>query len=304
MRQIRFYIPATLLIFALAGCWTGGQSRMLYRSASFRIDRILTHHKPISGKEKILLSELPPEQIWLTGYEIRTDSSQDNVELAKCTLDFFYPQWHNEQHGTVQSARIFNLGPGNDKLLFPAGFGIPQKSNEPLSWTWSVANHDPYHDANEMHLECIVSFDRHRGRQVDYHPLLVRSFEVAPAGKNSWKVPPGGSTVVYDISSQLYLPTDTTLHAASAVLEDFGSEVSLYNATQSQQLLALKAANRPPTGHIHSLESYSDRKGLPVNSTDKLEIKVRYENPGTEPLDASCSLNLYFYDHDYRVSTR
>lgn len=302
----------SLLVSLMTGCLPTGDARLLHQSKVFPVDRRIAPESALqSGDSLVIFEDQPAELVWLTswGVEVVDEEKESPPEsfsskLSDSTLDFRWPEWHNEQFDSTQSARLFSLGRGVTHLRFPPGFGIPLRSNESLWWTSRMINQDPYFPATRLRQESRMEVMRERGLRVKYHPLLSRNATVEADGASPWPVPPGGRTVRQDITPSLRLTTNTTLHAATICLHSWAQRAELWDSSQERLLLTFEVRRKEKTGEVLEIETYTDSKGISLDPTHRYHLTVVYDNPTGKDIRGVGYFMGYIFDHDFRKPAR
>jgi hypothetical protein len=140
---VRARTPLALLPFALALACAGE------RVSPMRLDRIYRSMEGPATASQFQFSDGPPELLWITAYRTRVvgrDGEAVSQEfMCHNNLDFDYAR-HAEvfgwtlPHGRID--RLFTASQGQFEVDLPPGFGIPVLSNEPLSLSTQVLNHN------------------------------------------------------------------------------------------------------------------------------------------------------------------
>lgn len=112
---------------------------------------------PASAQYIEIGDQTAPELVWITGYE-STVVLEDGTEISQeymchANLDFDVPTFY-EHFGTrvPLSGRLFTLSQGQQKIDFPAGFGIPHVSTDPIILSTQVLNlNEPDPDLHVRH---------------------------------------------------------------------------------------------------------------------------------------------------------
>jgi hypothetical protein len=298
---------AGCVLFALAGCLPTGYSRKAFLSHSYPIERTIRPEQALTaGKKILLLDDQPGELIWLTDFStVVLNEAGEKVPddfLAISTLDFRWPQWHNEKFGTAQSSRLFAFGHGITKFTLPHGFGIPLHSNEPLWLTTRIVNPGAEQLKRNVRQELSIGFLRERGLPNPLRPLLVRTVAAGPYGA-SWAVPLGGSTQATDITQSLSITKPVRIHAATCWLETHGQEVKIRDVSSQRDVLVLRST-RDGQGRILEFDSYSSEEGLLLQPNHRYELLTRYNNPAPQEIRGVAYLNLYLDDPSFRKPMR
>lgn len=299
-----FFALLSLLVLCLAGCLPTGTAEIVVAASPLRVDRQVDPLDALrAGTEFVVFDKQPAELVWVTGCTLDvvdslTGESRPEL-LADSTVDFRWPEWHNEQLQTNQSLRLFSLGRGTSQFHFPRGFGLPVRSHEPFWWSARVMNLDPYFPASTVVPHCSLHVTRERGSQLDYLPLLSRDFSVKKDGKSSWTLPPGGVDLETDITENLRLKHRTTVHGLTVTMHSWAKKFELWDSTTEERLLELKAETEDKTGRVLSIEQFSDHQGFTIDPTHRYRIRATYANPTDKPITGVAYAMLYVFDHDF-----
>ena len=116
-------------------------------SKIFNVDRIYKSMTgPWSRQDIRILDADKPELVWITGAHVEMvdqDGREHMPELFMCHANL---DLNLKQHGagfvcrTSSDGRLFTLSQGQLDVTFPAGFGIPVMSDEPLDLVTQVLN--------------------------------------------------------------------------------------------------------------------------------------------------------------------
>ncbi len=229
--------------------------------------------------------------------EARCRSQAENRFVGDSTVDFRYPQWHNELLDTRQGFRLFGLGQGVAEIHLPDGFGLPMKSNEPLWWTFRVVNLEAYQADTEVRFHGRLDFIRQRGLQ---EPITALTARVLSPSREGWPVPPGGQIHEADVTDQLGLTESTRLHFASVALHPRAHYSELRDQTTGEVLLRLEMQERRPDSSLKSVETYSSQEGVLLNASHRFELVTYYENPSQAPIRGVAFWMVYLADPDFR----
>jgi hypothetical protein len=223
--------------------------------------------------------------------------------------------------------RLFTLAPGRLSIELPAGFGVPVPADTPLDYLTMSLNLNPHsnpvnvrmrttvhtiaagepgaptkalfrralyvlaaNDASpEMGPKCIATGMQHVGAGcAEFHP---------PASlTNHWSVAPGHHVYETEITQQLNLPFDTTIHYATIHVHPFARGMELRDLTTGQTILQLHSqdwADRIGVAHVDELKSAT---GIPIFRNHRYELSAEYDNTSGAKTDAMAILYLYLLE--------
>src|SRR5262249_52483897 len=103
---------------------------------------------PQSSQQIYLVDVSTPELLWITGFKteiVDADGTTPELPEFMCHANLDFNATHHQSiFGPYSSinGRILTLSQGQTNVRFPAGFGMPLMSNEPLSLATQVLNHN------------------------------------------------------------------------------------------------------------------------------------------------------------------
>lgn len=118
-----------------------------------------------------------------------------------------------------------------------------------------------------------------------------------------WMVPPGRHVYVTDVTDQLRLNFDTTVHYATAHLHPFGESIFLRNKTTGKTIITLKSKDYSRKKTVAFMEEFTFPEGLPINQNDQYELIITYNNPTEKPTDVMGIVYLYMLDKNFEKSS-
>ncbi len=105
-----------------------------------------------------------------------------------------------------------------------------------------------------------------------------------------WSVPPGAS--VKSRKHSYVVPVDSTVHFGIAVVHQRATQVRLTDLTDSKLLWEAKIG--PTSSGTRSVDVFRSETGFPVYREHEYEVEVRSQNPGSEPVDGTAVVYLYY----------
>ena len=241
----------------------------------------------------------------------------------------------------VMDSRLFTLVPGRLNIRLPAGFALPLMPGEELFYQSMVLNlNDPDIDRHVRLLTEVEVLPPERAETVrplyrralyalqDIDPdapqvmtpeqaeqcgcgpgnnVSASSASVLPrfgGGKTlHWYVPPGQHEYVQDVTEQLSLPFDTTIHYATIHLHPTGRWAELRDVTAGETVLRLEARDHSDRRGVAEVEEVSSVEGIRLRSGHKYELVTFYDNQKSAPVDAMSILYLYLAGRDNSTQT-
>lgn len=297
-----------------------------------------THHFRISEKKEL---------VWFTGYrvdvvdEVGEPIAEDylchnNFEYA---VDAYLRNWYLPDRVGTLTSRLFEMTPGQTKLEFPKGYGVPMMTNENMSITTQALN---LNDDTTFTLRHRAQLDYvyNKGANRAMKPLFQQGVSVMPLVAKKyleennldplpgcvpalpsldylmtndegytftghWMVEPGDTIYSSNITRMLNLPFSTTLHYAAAHLHPFAEYLELYDLTDSSTVFISNTKNYDQ-GRVGLLEIpvFSSEEGVMLYKNHEYELRTRVNNTTEDLQDAMAVMLLYMYDKelDDRIS--
>ena len=113
-----------------------------------------------------------------------------------------------------------------------------------------------------------------------------------------WMVPPGLHRYRTEITSQLRLPFDTTIHYATIHVHPFARSMELHDLTTGATVFRLNSqdwSDRLGVAHVDELKSI---EGIPIYRNHRYEVTAEYDNTTGVDTDAMAILYLYLLEKD------
>lgn len=108
-----------------------------------------------------------------------------------------------------------------------------------------------------------------------------------------WLLTPGREESRSDVTDQLALPFDTTLHHAAAHLHPFAVSIGLFDRTAGKPVFEASVREYRDRIGIESVDVLSSRDGVPLLRGHRYELVSVYENSSGEDSDAMAALFVY-----------
>jgi hypothetical protein len=113
---------------------------------------------------------------------------------------------------------------------------------------------------------------------------------------NHWTVPQGDHVYTTEITPQLNLPFDTTIHYATIHVHPFARALELRDLTTGKTLLHLNSRDWPDRVGVAHVEEFKSIDGIPILRSHRYELTVEYDNTSPSKTDAMAILYLYLLD--------
>jgi hypothetical protein len=132
-------------------------------------------------------------------------------------------------------------------------------------------------------------------------PPSMNASEGGKRGTNTlhWMVPPGQHTYSSDVTEQLKLGFDTTIHYATGHLHPMGESLVLRNRTTGETLLEIRSKDYAGKRGVELMEEFKFSEGLKVYKNHEYELSVTYNNPTDKPTDVMAIIYLYLHDLNF-----
>lgn len=347
-------VRGLILAAALAGSWACAsapakpvvESRVVYSDA-FTIDTTWASMQgPYRVMDVTLTDTTTHEIVWVVGYEaaiVDADSREPKSSEFMCHSNVDVDMARHRQIFGWQkypSRRLFTLSEGQTEVKLPDGFGIPLRSDEPLSVTAQVLNHN-YHGAPiRVRQRVTVHYVRDRDLKSPLVPLYQRGIntlvrldgpggayntEVAEVemhdhaaaegmGADSvpyhdhegrtfaghWVVKPGREVRTTPINGWLDMREDLKIHYVAVHLHPFAESLQLRDVTTGQTVLASQAENRPERIGLARVDQISSAQGITLHKDHTYELVSAYNNTTNGNRTAMAVMYLYVEDTEFR----
>jgi len=322
------------------------ESQVVYSDA-FTID---TTWASMQGPYRVLKVQLTDstshELVWVVGYEaaiVDADSREPKSPEFMCHSNVDLDMARHRQifgWSKYPSRRLFTLSEGQTQVRLPEGFGIPLRSDEPLSVTAQVLNHNHRGDPVRVRQRITVHYIRDRALRQPLVPLYQRGINTlvrldGPGGSYNakvdehaahqhggaegmgadsqpyrdkqgrtfaghWIVKPGRETRRTPINGWLQLSEDMKVHYVSVHLHPFAESLDLIDATTGDTVLASKAENRPERIGLARVEQIASREGITLRKDHQYELVSEYNNTSGADRTAMAVMYLYIADTEFR----
>jgi hypothetical protein len=312
---------------------------LVLTSPLFAIDQVYRSMKGPVSAHQFRLASGDSALVWISGYHVRAISANEKKTMPDdfiChnNLDFdlhaHYSRWNMTDRINHTYPRLITMTQGQTSLSFPAGFGFPVFTNEPLFITTQALNHNLKNADITLAHEVTINYVENSRRQ-PMKPLFERSvfimlpFEEGYAnspGQNTkscipvdpnnhryedtsggvfsghWKISPGKHTYRYDITKMMDLHVNTTIHYIGVHTHPFSESLQLRHVEGDSVLFEATCANFSDKVGLKHIDHYSSIEGLPVFANQHYELVSNVNNTSGENQDMMASMFLYFYDRE------
>ena len=117
---------------------------------------------------------------------------------------------------------------------------------------------------------------------------------------NHWTVPSGRHVYTTDITPQLNLPYDTTIHYATIHVHPFARGIELRDVTTGQTILKLGSQDWPDRVGVARVDEFRSVEGVPILREHRYELTTEYDNTSGANTDAMAILYLYLRDKNLK----
>ncbi len=228
----------------------------------------------------------------------------------------------------MTSNRLFTLSQGHEEMRFPEGFGIPVRTDEPLSLTTQVLNNNGVDSAKEVRVRIrvhyvrkgdrpmralfltsaigTVSTDGHTGHYGlhDGHQMGASTAGVAKSHHEyrdtlgqrftgHWVVPPGRHLFRNVVTKWLNLDVDTRAHYIGVHVHPFAQRITLRDMTTGEEVFSSHITPLEGRIGISKVTDFSSATGLRLYRDHHYELIADYDNPTMRDVDAMAVLFLY-----------
>jgi hypothetical protein len=113
---------------------------------------------------------------------------------------------------------------------------------------------------------------------------------------NHWIVPPGHHIYTTEVTPQLNLPFDTTVHYATIHVHPFARGMELRDLTTGTAIFRLNSQDWPDRIGVAYVEELKSIEGIPIQCNHRYELSAEYDNTSNVETDAMAILYLYFLE--------
>jgi hypothetical protein len=274
---------------------------------------------------------------WITGFkaEVFKEGTQthNNDFLCHTNIDYqdaiHYKNLNLPKRINTQYPRLGTLSNGINELNFPDGFGFPIAANDALVIASRTLNHNI--DDAFFKVKHHINLKMSKGgtplkplRPKGLVLLLPYDLENPYASKNDdpnlcspidlknhsgpgedgvslsahWKLPQGKTHYEFDVTYQLYLQEDTTIHAMAAHLHPGAETFVLYDTTANEPVYSFHCENYTDKVGLKHVPSYSSEEGILLKADHQYKLILETSNSSEDFRDMMAVLYLYLYDRE------
>jgi hypothetical protein len=233
--------------------------------------------------------------------------------------------------------RLFTLVPGRLSIELPHGFGVPIPSDAPLDYLTmslnlnarnqvvnvrmqtkmhTIAAGEPDAPTKALFRRALYVLQPH-GESADMGPACMANATMQHVGAgcaelsnanlsdaptaglaNHWIVPPGRHIYRTEITPQLNLPFDTTIHYATIHVHPFARGMELRDLTTGTTIFRLNSHDWPDRVGVAQVDEFKSIEGIPILRDHRYELKAEYDNTSGAKTDAMAILYLYLLEKD------
>jgi hypothetical protein len=115
---------------------------------------------------------------------------------------------------------------------------------------------------------------------------------------NHWIVPQGHHIYKTEITPQLNLPFDTTIHYATIHVHPFARGMELRDLTTGMTIFRLNSQDWPDRVGVAHVDEFKSIEGIPILRDHRYELTAEYDNTSDSKTDAMAILYLYLLEKD------
>jgi hypothetical protein len=276
------------------------------------------------------------DTLWITAMSadvVAPDLSPLPVEFF-CHANLDYDADHHRRLFKTDrstSNRLFTLSQGHEVMRFPDGFGIPVRSDEPLTLVTQVLSNNGVDAAKQVRVRVRVHYVRKGARPMKSLSMTAAIGAVSTDGQNShygmhgehnmgsstagvsktqheyhdaaghkfsghWIVPPGKHSVRTVVTKWMNLAADTRVHYIGVHVHPFAQRITLRDVTMGEDVFTSRVTPLEGRIGISKVTDLSSTDGVRLYAKHHYELIADYENPTTGPVDAMAVLFLYVRD--------
>ncbi len=140
--------------------------------------------------------------------------------------------------------------------------------------------------------------DRHPGATCCVSNASSEGFvpQFGPDNTVHWMTPPGKHTYRSEVSAQMDLPFDTTVHYVTGHLHPFGKAMKLIDLETGKLVFQITAACLQDRLGVSAMSEITALEGVPIFKGRRYELVAEYDNTSPAEIDAMAILYLYARD--------
>ena len=281
---------------------------------------------------------------WITGFKAQViqngTKAHNNDLLCHTNIDFYdaihYKNLNIPKRINIVYPRLGTLSNGTNELNFPAGFGFPVARDDKFIVASRTLNHNikdaffkvkhyidfkiedgdkPLKPLMPRALVMLQNFDKENPYNPDLSldPTLCTPVDLKSHTyednkgvvlSSHWVLPSGNTQYEYDITYQLALKEDATIHAMIAHLHPYAKTFSLYDMTADEVVYAFECENYDQKIGLKNVPTYSSVKGIKLHADHKYKLILVTTNTSSASRDMMAVLYAYVYDREMDVHLR
>ncbi len=257
-----------------------------------------------------------------------------NDFICHTNIDFYdgehYGRWGLNHRIGVQYPRLTTMTNGIEQYAFPKGYGFPVFSDENLFLATQTLNHNIVGDAFSVKHKVSIGFVKHhesmkplmpktimivlpydpknpfRGPTEDHPnsclPLETKNhsytYDDGKTYSAHWVVSPGEATYKTNVTNQLQLNEDATLHFIATHLHPFSETLSFRDKTIDSTLFISEAKNHPDRIGLEEITYFSSESGIELYKDHEYELILKTNNTSNSNQDMMGSMFMFLYDRE------
>jgi hypothetical protein len=243
---------------------------------------------------------------------------------------------HHDEFTSSRDGKLVTLIPGRMDLQFPSGFGVPLYSDEPLDnftmalnlnessrsrtirfrTTIDIESDQPAGSVKRLrplfrravygHEQAVTHAEEHGAheRHSAGEPLGAATYWPVPGSQDQsrtihWFIGPGHSESRIDVTSQIRLEQETTVHLATAHLHPHAQSVALFDASTNKVIVTIRSRDYATRRGVDEMETWISEPGVPIYPDHQYELITQYDNRTGSPIDAMSILYMYCLDRKF-----
>jgi hypothetical protein len=114
-----------------------------------------------------------------------------------------------------------------------------------------------------------------------------------------WMVPPGRHTYVTDVTDQMNLRFDTTLHYVTGHLHPMGESLILRDKTSGQTVVAVRSKDYEDRRGVAQMEEFAFPGGVTIHKDHRYEVETTYHNRTEKHADVMAIIYAFLLDKNF-----
>jgi hypothetical protein len=239
--------------------------------------------------------------------------------------------------------RLFTVSQGQERVDLPHGFGIPLWSDELLTLTTQVLNHNHPDTTFQVRVRVTIDFVRDDNLRHPLRPLYLKSATAlirldahdghygAPMSAfqdgdgaadgmaassrviedrqgrrfaGHWVVPPGRQELSTSVTHWMNVTSDARVHYIAVHVHPFAERLTLRDATTGDEIFTSVATGYPDRIGLREVTAFSSVVGLVLRSGHEYELTSLYDNTSGHDQEAMAVMYLYLLDEEFKAPSR